>query len=246
MSTTDILGKVRSLLAKAESTTFPEEAEALTAKAAELMQRYAIDAAMLDAEAVADARRRGERPEVRHLLVEDPYASAKYLLLSAVASAHRGQVVWSRHDRRATVVAFPADLVVIETLFTSLLLQAGQALVHAIEGAPSGSRLRSRSYRRAFLVGYADRIHRRLAAVAAAARTAGEAQHGASLHPVLARRDAEVQRAVGELFPSLRRMSVSVSDGAGMHAGARAADRADVGLSAHVGPAGRRLLPRGP
>ena len=34
-----VLGRVRALLAKAESTTFPEEAEALTAKAQELMAR---------------------------------------------------------------------------------------------------------------------------------------------------------------------------------------------------------------
>jgi hypothetical protein len=40
---------VRALLAKAESTTYPEEADALTAKAQELMARHSIDRAMLDA-----------------------------------------------------------------------------------------------------------------------------------------------------------------------------------------------------
>ncbi len=42
-----VLGRVRALLAKAESTTFPDEAEALTTKAQELMARHAIDRAVL-------------------------------------------------------------------------------------------------------------------------------------------------------------------------------------------------------
>ncbi len=36
------LGRVRALLAKAEATKFPEEAEALSAKAQELMSRYSL------------------------------------------------------------------------------------------------------------------------------------------------------------------------------------------------------------
>ena len=43
------LGRVRGLLAKAESTEFPEEADALTVKAQELMAAYALDEALLDA-----------------------------------------------------------------------------------------------------------------------------------------------------------------------------------------------------
>ena len=37
------LSRVRALLAKAESSSFPEEAEALSAKAQELMTRHALD-----------------------------------------------------------------------------------------------------------------------------------------------------------------------------------------------------------
>ena len=46
----DLLDRVRKLLAKAEDEgCTPEEAEALTAKAAELMARYGIDRALLGA-----------------------------------------------------------------------------------------------------------------------------------------------------------------------------------------------------
>ena len=44
------LGRVRALLAKAESTEFPEEAEALSAQAQELLAARSIDDAMLAAE----------------------------------------------------------------------------------------------------------------------------------------------------------------------------------------------------
>ena len=43
-----VLRRIRALLAKAESTEFPEEAEALTAKAQELMSAHAVDEALLD------------------------------------------------------------------------------------------------------------------------------------------------------------------------------------------------------
>ena len=47
---TDLLDRVRKLLAKAEDEgVTPHEAEALTAKAAELMARYGIDRALLGA-----------------------------------------------------------------------------------------------------------------------------------------------------------------------------------------------------
>lgn len=43
-----VLARVRSLLAKAESTDFDDEADALSAEAQELMSRYALDRALLD------------------------------------------------------------------------------------------------------------------------------------------------------------------------------------------------------
>ncbi|MFD0595252.1 DUF2786 domain-containing protein [Catellatospora coxensis] len=44
-----MLDRIRALLAKAESTGFPEEAEAFTAKAQQLMARHSIDHALIDA-----------------------------------------------------------------------------------------------------------------------------------------------------------------------------------------------------
>jgi hypothetical protein len=49
-----MLDRVRALLAKAESTEFPKEAEALSARAQELMARHRIDRALLAALAARD------------------------------------------------------------------------------------------------------------------------------------------------------------------------------------------------
>src|SRR5262245_6156970 len=80
-----ILDRVRKLLAKAEHpSTPPAEAEAMSAKAAELMARHAIDEALLD-----EARSDRSTPERRIVRVEAPYAVPKSVLLSRVAGAYR-------------------------------------------------------------------------------------------------------------------------------------------------------------
>jgi hypothetical protein len=69
---TDILDRVRKLLAKAEDEgCTPEEAEALTAKAADLMARYGIDRALLGA-----VRPETDRPADRKFGFEAPCRGA--------------------------------------------------------------------------------------------------------------------------------------------------------------------------
>lgn len=53
-----VLGRIRALLAKAEATGYPSEAEALTAKAQELMARHSVDEAHLSAGRAAERTRR--------------------------------------------------------------------------------------------------------------------------------------------------------------------------------------------
>jgi hypothetical protein len=216
---------VRSLLAKAESTSFPEEAEALTAKAQQLMDRHAIDQAMLGSDEAVG------RPEGRTLLVETPYARPKFQLLSAVARANRCRAVWSTRSRVATVIGFPDDQATVEVLYTSLLVQATRAMLQAGRSAQQ----RSRGFRHAFLTAYAVRIGQRLQAAADATAAEAARRHGTGLLPVLRDRDDQVEQAVGEAFPDLRSLRVSVSDPAGVRAGRAAADRARLGGGEVVG-----------
>jgi hypothetical protein len=244
-----VLHRVSALLAKAESTTFPDEAEALTAKAQQLMTRHAIDMAAIDAE-----RGGGPRVSGRRIGVDDPYARARVTLLSQVADANRCRAVWSQAFGFATVFGDEGDLDAVEMLFTSLLVQATRAMVverppnqpHDRRGgrgagdrAASGSA--TRSFRQSFLVAYAHRIGDRLrqateaAAAEAEAETAGARSGGGhggrgALLPVLARRAEAAEAAAAAAFPRVKTFSTTARDAQGWAAGRQAADRADLGL----------------
>ena len=220
-----VLHKVRSLLAKAESTSFPEEAEALTAKAQQLMDRHAIDRAVL-----AEAGLTGG-PEGRTVAIEAPYARPKFQLLSELALANRCRAVLDARTNVATVVGFPEDQATVELLYTSLLVQATTSM---LRGGTS-ARTRSRAYRQAFLLAYAGRIGQRLQEAAAATVREAARDHGEALLPVLRRRELAVDDAVAEAFPRLRSMRVSASDPAGFAAGHAAAERARLGGSEVTG-----------
>ena len=220
------LRRIRGLLAKAESSEFPDEAESLTAKAQELMTRHAIDAALLEgASSSGDGRPVG----ARRVHVQDPYVRAKMQLLAAVAEANDVRVVWYSSLGIANLVGVQADVAAVELLFTSLLLQVAHAL--ATSERLSGHRSASRSFRRSFLLGYAHRIGERLRTARESATAEAAAERDIDLLPVLRSRQVAVEERVAELFPRVRatRSRASV-DAGGWFAGRDAAERADVGL----------------
>jgi hypothetical protein len=223
-----MLAKVRALLAKAESTTFPEEAEALSAKAQELMARHAIDEAMVGhaggAGAGASAPSGPSGPAGVRLAVDDPYASAKSMLLAAVAAANRCRTVWMPDVALSAVFGYPADLEFVEVLYTSLLVQATSAMAAAGPQVDGAGRSRTRSFRQAFLLSYAARIGERLRAAGKAAEAEAVEVHGQVLVPVLAGRSAAVEEACASAFPNTVRRSLSISNAAGWRAGRTAAD----------------------
>ncbi|MFI0483628.1 DUF2786 domain-containing protein [Actinomadura sp. 9N215] len=228
-----ILGKVRALLAKAESTEFPEEAEALSARAQELMARHSIDHAVLAAETGDTGG-----PAGRRIPVDNPYDAPKAVLLTVVADANRCRAVWHRELGFSTVLGFPADLAAVEMMFTSLLVQATSAMVHAGPRRDARGRSRTRSFRHAFLNAYAARIGERLRE---AANRAAAGAGGKDLLPVLAARDRAVEQAVDTMFPNLAKgRSGSVSNYEGWVAGRAAADLASLNGRLEVTGAFRR------
>ncbi len=104
-----LLDRVRKLLAKAEAEgVTPPEAEALTAKAAELMARYGIDRARL-----AAARPDTDRPTSRIIDIDNPWAQVRAHLLAGLAGAMRCQCVLlytPRPGARVHVFGFASDL----------------------------------------------------------------------------------------------------------------------------------------
>src|SRR6266536_5424573 len=220
------LDRVRALLAKAESTGFPEEAETYTAKAQELMARYSIDYALLSVRAGAP-----EEPVGRRVGVDNPYEAPKVLLLDAVASAHRCRSFWSSAFGFVTVVGFPSDVDAVELLFTSLLVQATAAMVAAGSRRDAYGRSSTRSVPQSFLTAYAQRIGERLTtatrqATEQASRDVAGQPGAERLLPVLASRAAAVGEMADELFPELVGKQVAVTNREGWASGRAAADRA--------------------
>ncbi|MCU1687469.1 MAG: hypothetical protein JWQ81_8208 [Amycolatopsis sp.] len=214
-----MLSRVRALLAKAESSAFPEEAEALSAKAQELMTRHALDRVLVEADAsiisIVSARR---------LWLETPYLDAKSLLVNVVASANRCRAIFHPAHGFVSILGDENDLDSVEILTTSLLLQATRAMIASGGHTSKTGQSRTRSFRQSFLVAYATRIGERLEHAAEA--TLEETHDAARLLPVLASQQKKVDQAFETMFPSTVGKRVSVSNEAGWGAGRAAADRA--------------------
>ena len=227
---TDLLDRVRKLLAKAEDEgCTPEEAEALTAKAAGLMARYGIDRAILGA-----LHPESDKPADRKFRFEAPWADVKAHLLAALATALRCQCVQTQTEQglRLHVFGYSSDLERAEILYTSLLVQMARAL--AREYAP-GSGNSAKAWRRSWMLGYCAAVVARVrAAEEQAVRAAdgpddaeaGGIRNGASV--VLADRSLTVRRQVSAAYPRLKKKRVTYS-GSGYGDGYRQGEKADIG-----------------
>jgi hypothetical protein len=222
------INRVSALLAKAESTEYSEEAEALVAKAQQLMARHAIDEALLASKGGATT----DEVVTDTIVIEPPYASAKSSLLGAVAAANNSRCVRvsaGAGAQRCVVVGYESDLANVRTLYGSLVMHAVRSML-ATDVPPGDS---ARAFRHAFLLSYAGRVSERLrAANAAARREATEADPqaaGSGVDVVLASREREVELAFQREFPNTRTARATSSSRAGHQSGRRAADRAGLG-----------------
>ena len=226
---TDLLDRVRKLLAKAEDEgCTPEEAEALTAKAAELMARYGIDRALLGA-----LRPETDRPADRKFRFEAPWADVKAHLLAALATALRCQCVQTQTEDgpRLHVFGYSSDLERAEILFTSLLVQMARALAKQAVPAYGNS---AKAWRRSWMLGYCAAVVARVraaeeeAVAAAGADPDAAADVGTSAAVVLADRSLTVRLQVSAAYPRLKKKRVTYS-GSGYGDGYREGQKADIG-----------------
>ncbi|MDV7354148.1 DUF2786 domain-containing protein [Rhodococcus oxybenzonivorans] len=218
-----VLNRIRGLLAKAEATDFAEEAEIFTAKAQELMTRYAINAALLHTQNGSG----NTAVHSRRIHLENPYVKEKVHLLTEIGDSNRVRTVWFSSLAIATVVGTPLDLQQVDMLFTSLLVQATRAMQFADAQSRSGSR--TTSFRKGFLAGFASRIGQRLRD--ADSRATVEAADEASipvddLLPILATKSEAVDAEFDRLFPRTRKARGRAVDAHGWYAGQAAADDA--------------------
>ena len=246
------LDTIRGLLAKAEATEFPDEAEAFFAKASELISRWAIDEALLWAGADASGR---EQPDELQLVVHTPYLPQKAVLVGAVAQANNCRAVRlvggsGARSEIISIVGFPTDLRWVETLVTSLLVQLTSAMLAKCPAGTSASA--TASWRRSFIIGYAEEVGSRLemdraTAAARAPRPEPAASQASPDTPsvalVLASRSAEVDDDFRRRHPHVRSSWASSGrSAAGRRAGRQAGREASLSRN---GLTGRRSLGRG-
>ena len=211
-----MLDRVRALLAKAESTDFPAEAEAYSAKAQELIARHSIS------DALTSRDRTEVVPFARRIGVDHPYEGEKASLLDAVARANHCHTVWSPELGFSTIFGFDADIDGVELLYTSLLVQANKAMNR---DEPAKGKARIKAFRRSFLIAYAVRIGERLRQT-----IRQEIDRHSDLLPVLRSRDLQVQEAVQKIFPNtVRSRGSRVHSLEGWESGRAAADEAQLG-----------------
>lgn len=218
------LNRVQGLLAKAESTEFPDEREALLTKAQELMARHAIDDAML----AAAGHQPGDTIESETLEVRAPYATAKAALLGTIAQANNCRCVMTSKgngNQSCVIVGHASDLASVRSLYAALSLHAVRTMLDAALPPQETPR----RFRHAFLLAFTSRIGERLRAAASSAQAQAEAQSGPGVGLVLADRSAAVTDAFREAFPRVRNARLSHSSFAGAAHGRSAAERVGLG-----------------
>jgi hypothetical protein len=223
---------VRKLLAKAEDPACtPAEAEAFTAKAAELIAVYGIDRAALAAtDPNTDALDR------RQILCEPPYALDKSSLLARVSGPLRLRAVRTTTGNRAVsmeLFGYQSDLDRAELLYTSLLVQASYGLAGARPDPdhfwrePTATQIAA--YRRSWLDGFSLAIGQRLTVAENRARQEHENRTGSGMELVLVDRSTRVDRMVEDAYPKLRSARRRSLTGDGHNSGFSAGKRADLG-----------------
>jgi len=233
----DLLDRVRKLLAKAEDEGCPPaEAEALTAKAAELMARYGIDRALLGA-----LHPETDKPADRVFTLDNPWGDVKRHLLAGLAAALRCECVQTRakEGTRLHVFGYASDLERADILFTSLLVQMARALAQQAVPAAGGG---ARAWRRSWMLGYCQAVIARVRAAeeAAVASAPSPEAGGGSAALVLADRSLVVRRQVAAAYPRLRKSRITYS-GNGYQHGYREGQKADIG-GAKIRPGARGAL----
>lgn len=243
-----IYGRVRALLAKAEHPATPRpEAEASHAKAAELMLRYALDEATLRAE-------QGQAPEPvvywEHVAAGgDGHARARSTAIGIVIQSYGGRYARRgdgtyRADITLLIVTTKAAREALRLLVPSLLLQMDQAGARETErymdAVPANAFNRrsdrtrwANNYFRAFLVGYADAVARRITLARAQLREEAARSASASRALVLVGDDDRVAAEFQARFPILGKARSQRLRADGYAAGQAAGRGADIG-SGHL------------
>lgn len=245
------IDKITALLAKAESTEFPEERASLLAKAQELMTRYEVDEALIN----AGKKRSTFKIVSERVNTPGPYTPSKQQLLHLVGKVNGVRVIsidTSPKDPHCYMVGTESDVQYVKALFASLLLQSTSEMMaketemrkniaglkpavrkheeEFVEASDAYAIRWPRVYRPNFLIGYAHEVHNRLveAKNGVVETYSKDDQNKSAL--VLSKRNDAVDAEYKKLFPSTTvSKSQAAVNGAARNAGRAAGKRADLG-----------------
>lgn len=225
------LDRIQALLAKAESTEFPDEAESLISKAQSLMRQHAIDEAMLGAD-------RAEDVVSETFIIEGSYLKAKVQILHSVASNNNVKLVLEHKHKGAKyqsvyMIGFQSDITNVQAMYTSMVIYSSREMLKAPQVG------HGKSFRNSFLLAFASTLNRRLRESNEVVDEQVVSSGGSAL--VLVDRSNVVNDKMRELFPRLRSSSGSrATSSAGYSAGREAGNR--VSLNSGVSAGSSRAL----
>ncbi|MDR7329812.1 DUF2786 domain-containing protein [Corynebacterium guangdongense] len=235
--------RVQALLAKAESTTYEEEAKALLEKAAQLRQRYRL------AE-ILDELTSGEGPTIAtaRIHLRAPWVPHQAQLLGAVAQPNGCRAILFHRKGLALIVGETADVRHVTATFASVNRQRDWFMRNS-PGARAARKFDETSaYRRSFQLSYATEIGRLLRDAATvpqdAHRGAREEAAGKDALPALTHREVAVADAFNRMFPRRSSMNLSSRHPGGHADGRDAAHNSKLGPDQEAGLRGRRALSR--
>ena len=221
------------MLAMAEGTDNPNEADAFSRKAAELIAQYRIE---------PDRLRDDERSDLHVVEVfmgRGAYVRGRLALLGAVGASNGCKVVYEvrSHGTVALVAGYRSDLETVELLYHSLHTQAASRMATERRATPAATQ----QWRRSFLFGYADEDRSMLR------RSAEDAERRVdrpdTVLPALRARDERVEEFASQRFGRIvSARPAKAPTVSGWQAGREAATSADLGRRR---VAGRRAIGTG-
>ena len=235
MNDTSILARIRGLLAKAESTDFEAEAEALRDKATELIAKYQIDEALLATETG------GPRPIVKRFFsILAPYRYEQAVLWFSVGKVFGVHcITHTEYDRYDRLVCWGTESAIdtMELLVASLMVQ-GARQSRQVKAAPRFENPGYYSYqngpstaslRRSFLAGFYKVAAERVS------EAHGKAVEASGVGLVLVADLSRSKDACREEYGKIGRGPRKSYNTSGLDAGRTAGANADIGRSRLAG-----------
>jgi len=190
----DYADKVAALLRKADSTDSEHERDALISKAQQLMSKYGIDQALIDA---ANGKVRSDEIELRKIVTAGLFHEVKVDLVFGIARANRCKTVYRSSgqwgDTRTVgektykdwhevdIVGYRSDLDAVDFLYANLSLQCSSALAawHKANKQEWWSKHQDHKERRTFIRAFAQEVTHRLNLARLAAEKEAAAEQAA-------------------------------------------------------------------